>query len=310
MSLLPAIAATLAMTCNPPVRSTLPRPPTPDEMAELWIEPTDLQRRDLYSGPGGPELAPPKRGAAFKFKAYDTKGYSRGYDVIDADGRAWSVKIGPEAQPEVVASRLYWAIGYHQPPTYFVPEWRMTGHDEGPKESGRFRPEPKGWTVVADWDLHENPFVGTQPYRGLLVMNLIVNSWDVKPSQNKISEAENREIRPRRMYLVRDLGATFGRPRWPSGSRNNVEHYEKHPFIKRVEGDRIQFAYYGRHDELLRQIRPADVCWTTRLVDRLTPQQKRDAFRAASYAEDLAERFIRRFDQKVAEGLKLCGARP
>ena len=34
--------------------------------------------------------------------------------------REWSLKLGPEAQSEVVASRLLWAIGFHQPPTYWL----------------------------------------------------------------------------------------------------------------------------------------------------------------------------------------------
>ena len=40
-----------------------------------------------------------------------------GYDVRDTNGMVWSVKLGPEAQPEVVASHLLWSIGFHQPPT-------------------------------------------------------------------------------------------------------------------------------------------------------------------------------------------------
>ena len=50
----------------------------------------------------------------------DVTGYSRGYTVTDAQGRVWDVKIGAEAQPEVVASRVLWLIGYHQPIIYFV----------------------------------------------------------------------------------------------------------------------------------------------------------------------------------------------
>jgi hypothetical protein len=277
-------------------------------MAQLWIEPKDLERRDLFYGVGGQKLAP-QQGATFSFKAKDTTGYSPGYEVVDANGLEWSVKQGDEAQTEVVASRLYWAVGYHQPPTYFLPEWKLDGGDSGPQQSGRFRPELPQWKVVGDWDLHENPFVSTQPYRGLLALHVIVNSWDIKPPQNKIYEATQPEIRPHRMFLVRDLGATFGRARWPDGSRNNPDHYEKHPFITRVSGRRVEFGYSGRHGELLRILTTADVCWTSRLLSRLSASQKRDAFRAATYPDQTAQRFIARLDQKVAEGLKLCSAR-
>lgn len=294
------------MTCNPPIRSSLPRPPTATELRQLWIEPRDLARRDLLYGVGGKKLAP-AAGQTFKLKAKDVSGYSPGYDVVAPDGTEWNVKLGDEAQTEVVASRLYWAIGFHQPPTYFVQEWKLEG-EPAVQPSGRFRPDLRGWKVVGEWSLHENPFVGTQPYRGLLVMHLITSSWDIKTSQNKIYEAESATDQLRRMYVVRDLGATFGRPRWPDGSRNNPADYEQHPFIKSVRGGRVEFAYAGRHGELFKQLRTQDVCWTSRLLSRLTAAQKRDAFRAASYPEQTASRFIARLDAKVAEGLKLCGS--
>ena len=65
--------------------------------------------------------------APFTFVAEDTTGYSPGFDVTDATGMEWSVKTGPEAQTEVVTSRILWAIGFHQPPTYYVEQWSMTG---------------------------------------------------------------------------------------------------------------------------------------------------------------------------------------
>lgn len=297
-----------AMTCSPPIRSTLARPPSPAEVAQLWQEPKDLERRDLFNGVGGAKLAPPPH-ATYKFKAKDVSGYSPGYEVIDRNGLEWSVKQGDEAQTEVVASRLYWAIGYHQPPTYFVPEWTLDGGDVREPPSARFRPELPQWKVTGDWSLHENPFVGTQPYRGLLVMHVITNSWDIKEPQNKIYEATGERPQPRRQYVVRDLGATFGRPRWPAGSRNSPDDYEEYPFIKNVNGSRVEFPYTSRHQELLKQIRTQDVCWTSRLLARLTVAQKRDAFRAAAYPDQTAQRFIARLDSKISEGLKLCGSR-
>lgn len=302
-----AVIASVAMTCNPPIKSTLNRPPTAAEMAQLWQVPDDLARRDLFYGVGGAKLAPAPR-KTFKFKAKDTSGYSPGYDVVDDNGLEWSVKQGDEGQTEVVASRLYWAVGYHQPPTYFVPEWTLDGGDVRQQQSGRFRPELPQWKVAGDWSLHENPFVGTQAYRGLLVLHVMTNSWDIKQAQNKIYEATVGRLEPRRQYVVRDLGATFGRPRWPDGSRNNPEHYEEHPFIKGVNGSRVEFPYAGRHQELLKQIRKQDVCWTSRLLSRLTEKQKRDAFRAAAYPDEIARRFIARLDSKISDGLKLCAS--
>ncbi len=43
----------------------------------------------------------------------------------DPDGLEWSAKIGPEAQTEVVVSRILWGLGYHQPPIYYLPSWTV-----------------------------------------------------------------------------------------------------------------------------------------------------------------------------------------
>lgn len=111
-----------------------------EDVQELWNEPVDLERRDLFRGPPIGPSSPPENGT-FAFVKRDTSGRSPGYDVRDANGVVWSVKLGHEAQPEVVASRILWAIGFHQPPTYLVTRWTLTGQDAGAQEAGRFRPE-------------------------------------------------------------------------------------------------------------------------------------------------------------------------
>jgi hypothetical protein len=74
----------------------------PANVAELWQEPT--APRDLFSGAGSERLAP--QSDTFSFVARDTSGWSPGFDVRDAHGVEWSVKLGPEAQSEVVTSRI------------------------------------------------------------------------------------------------------------------------------------------------------------------------------------------------------------
>ena len=99
---------------------------TPDaEIAELWQEPADLLQRDLFAGPGGSAMAPPQTGGSFQFVAFKTTGTNPGYDVRDSSGRMWSVKLGVEAQPEVTASRILWAMGFHQPVQYFVHDFTL-----------------------------------------------------------------------------------------------------------------------------------------------------------------------------------------
>lgn len=299
------VLACAAATCaEPKIKRMTPRSLGPVSIAELWIEPKDIATRDLFSGPGGRELAP-ESGATFTFKEEKVGGYSPGFTVTDAAGREWSAKQGPEAQTEVVASRIYWAVGFHQPPTYFVPEWNLAGGPaEGHQNSARFRPD--FGKVVGDWSLHQNPFVGTQPYRGMLVLTIFLNNWDIKPAQNKIYEFDRPHDGVRRWFVARDLGATFGRPQWPDGSRSNPEHFEMHPFILGFDGDRPKFANQGRHDELLRQIRRRDIRWMSERLAKISDRQLSDAFKAGGFPDDVSGRFIGRLKQKIADGLAVC----
>jgi hypothetical protein len=56
-------------------------PGTP-ELSELWQEPHDITRRDLFYGAGGAALMP--KGSSFTFVAVDTTGFSPGFDVKGA----------------------------------------------------------------------------------------------------------------------------------------------------------------------------------------------------------------------------------
>ena len=47
----------------------------------------------------------------------------------------------------------------------------------------------------------------------------------------------------------------------------------------------------------------ADVQWICRRLAAISDRQWHDAFRAGGYAQPTAERYIRRLQQKIAEGL-------
>jgi hypothetical protein len=309
-----ALVFALLTGCAPAMHSTAAGPVTPTQMAELWVDPADLESRDLVHGPGAKTLQPGD-GSTFAFKELDTKGYSRGYDVRDPEGREWSVKLGPEAQSEIAASRLLWAVGYHQPPMYYVSRWTITGGPmPGPQPPGRFRPDLRQARSVADWSWQQNPFVGTRPFKGLVVLNLLINNWDLKTTNNKIYQVHHAadgpqarpEAGPSRWFVVRDLGAAFGKSRrFPYGTRNDVADFESQRFVTGVKDGRVQFDYHGRHRELLSDITPGDVTWACELVARLTDRQLDDGFRAAGYGEEVRRRFVRKLKSKVAEGLAL-----
>ena len=48
---------------------------------------------------------------------------------------------------------------------------------------------------------YENPFVSTQPFKGLLVANLILNNWDWKTSNNKVYDLADRDGASRRVFV-------------------------------------------------------------------------------------------------------------
>ena len=279
-------------------------------MTELWAE-ADAGR-DLFWGPGGRDAAPAAHGE-YQFVARDTTGKSPGYDVRDAQGRLWSVKLGPEAQSEVVVSRLLWAAGYFQPPTYYLPGWTLTGAPDpsspNPQPAGRFRLELEGEQKVGSWSWSANPFVGTEPLRGLFVLMVMVNNWDLKTQQNPLYELTREDGASLRRYVVRDLGASLGSTRWFfPGSKSVVADFERERFIHSVRDGQVRFHYRGawREPHLKRGVAPSDVRWIAGRLARLSAGQWSDAFRAAGYGEMDARRYVVRLRQKVEEGLGLA----
>ena len=57
-----------------------------------------------------------------KFLKEDKHGHNSKFDVEDSSGTNWRAKLGIEAQPEEVATRLLWAVGYFTNENYFVPD--------------------------------------------------------------------------------------------------------------------------------------------------------------------------------------------
>ena len=300
------IAVSLAACTAPEIRSTLPGPPSDEQMAQLWIQPEP--DRDLFHGVGGQKLAPDP---AAKYTVIEIKrgGFSRGYDVVDSADREWAVKFPPEAGTEVVASRIFWGIGYHQPPVYLLSNWTaVKATSPNPQLPARFRekdPDLQGLDAGDSWSYYQNPFVGTRQMNGLLVLQAMLGNSDLKDAQNVIYTLEQEHERARRWYVARDLGQTFGRTGVMDAPRGDPEVFEQTPFILGVENGRVRLDYRGRHKALFADIRPADVRWICERLDTLTDRQWQDAFRAGGIQPQAAERFIRRMKQKIAEGLAL-----
>jgi hypothetical protein len=276
------------------------RAPDRPDIAELWEDPGDVISRDLFYGRGGKSLKPSPT-TPFEFKAIDSIGYSTGYDVVDPEGRKWAVKTGAEAQPEVVSSRVLWAAGYRQPVMHFVAEWTLKNGPVAKPLPGRFR-YGHDHKSVGDWSWTENPFFGTREFNGLVITNLLLNNWDIKTTNNRIYEMAEG-LTPSRWFVTQDIGASLGKTAWPVGNRNNVDGFERQRFVLGVENGRVQFDYQARHRELLENITPADVVWICGILDKVSDRQWDDAFRAAAYPEETADRYIRKLKSKIQEGL-------
>lgn len=287
-------------------RQALPSPPSAEQLAQLWVQPDG--ERDLFHGVGGARLAPDP---AAKYKVIEIKrgGFSGGYTVVGPDKREWSTKFPPEAGTEVIASRLHWGIGYHQPPIYLLSGWHATkATSPNPQLPARFRekkPDLHGLDAGDSWSYYDNPFLGTRQLNGLLVLQVMLGNSDLKETQNVIYSLDKPLEGANRWYVARDLGHTFGRTGVIDAPRGDIDVFEKTPFILGVENGTVKFEYRGRFRDLFDSIRPADVRWICEQLTRLTDRQWTDAFRAGGVEGAIADRFIRRMKQKIADGMAL-----
>jgi hypothetical protein len=276
------------------------------DLAELWVQPGP--GRDLFHGVGGPQLAPDPLAV---FTVLETKkgGFSNGYTVQDPRGREWKAKLYPEARTEVAASRILWAVGYHQPPVYALERWSANGaKGRNPQPVARFReeaPEFHGLTESGRWSYSDNPVIGTQPLAGLLVLQVMLGNSDLKADNNMLYTLSRPVEGAQRWYVARDLGHTFGRTGVRDAPRDDADVFDATPFVTAVNGEVVTFDYRGLHQQLFRNITKSDVYWICSRLSLLSDKQWADAFRAAGYAEPTAQRYIRRLKQKVAEGLAL-----
>jgi hypothetical protein len=307
----------MALDCGRPVINN--RPATPDArprapLSQLWNEPQNLERRNLLWG-SAPQRQAPSTDVDYKVVKVDKTGFSDGYDVVGPDGRAWDIKVGEEAQPEVVVSRILWALGYHQPATYYVTGWKLQGTYEDEGMPARFRLE-SDHESEGEWEWLENPFSNTQAFRGLIAINLLLSNWDFKTSNNRIYVSKGADG-PVRQYVVQDLGASFGKPRMARsnkllallpgrvGTRNDIDDFEDTKLIREIKGAEVTLDYRGPRGEILETMNVSDVIWATELMNRLQDAQLDDAFKAADYDTAIRARYVSKIRAKIREGLAL-----
>jgi hypothetical protein len=302
-----------------------------DRINILWTDPGDIRSRNLYYGPGGTESEPK---LPVKFLKEDLSGTSPKFDLVDARGHKWKAKVGDEAQPETAATRLLWAVGYFSNENYFFPDLyvrdmppRLKRGQNYVSPSGHVKnvrlqqhpAEAKGKDKVGNWNWKRNPFVGTREYNGLRVMMALLSNWDLYDQNNAIWKEKHDS--GRQIYEVTDLGASFGkngRSYTDKGSKGNLKAYSHTKLISKITPDYVNFNFPARpplisffdlrffchqiHNRWIgKHIPRSGAKWIGSLLAQLSPDQIKDAFRAAGYSPEQVEGFATAVQSRIAE---------
>jgi len=250
----------------------------------FWRAPENIEQRNLLLGAGGDEMKPDI--SRLTFIEQKTGGYSKKYRVRDAKGNEWIAKIGNEAQSDTAANRLLWALGYETEIAYLVPKATIEG--KGEFENVRLEARPKSIKRSGNWMWENNPFMSTPEFKALKILMVMINNWDMKDDNNEIlamrgDTTGEGELR----YIISDLGASFGKTGgFFSRNRNEPSSYQKSEFIKKVNGNVIDFNYGGKNQKLFAGLTVADAAWLSKWLKRLSDDQIKDAFRAANYTPE------------------------
>lgn len=295
----------------------------------LWQDPGNIRARDLFHGSGGKQRAP--RGP-FTFVKESRGGTNPKFVVRDEAGVEWKVKLGKESRSETAATRLIWAAGYFTDDNYVLPVLRVRGMPklsrgqslvlpDGSMQNARMERAPQGARSTGSWKWKKNPFTGTRELNGLRVVMALLNNWDLKDSNTTIYTI-NEPHSTREVYLVSDVGATFGRPSYyiPSG-KSNAKQYARSKFVTKVSPETVSFRspsapslasvfflphmiagiYSSRLRSLGRDIPRDDARWVGEILSRLSPRQIRDAFEGAGYSPAEVETFSQVVSTRIAQ---------
>lgn len=303
----------------------------------LWRNSEDISRRDLLYGPGSAQLAPV---GPFRFVEEDKSGESPKFQVRDARGDLWTIKLGPEAQAETVATRLVWAVGYFAEEAYHFEEVRIGGlpklsrgreYVDGDIVRGaRFEPKRASMTRGEKWDWMNNPFDETRELSGLKILMILLNNFDARAENNRIIYVNGPRGREAR-YYVTDLGATLGRAGGLGGTRtkNDLADFLSTKFVRGtdVRDGVVEFDYDTRprglghlsvlhpryyrgevkKEKAMRGIPIVHARWIGGLLAQLSDEQLYDAFRAAHYSENVARSYVTALRERIDQLTQLPG---
>jgi hypothetical protein len=264
----------------------------------LW-ESVDIPQRDVYWGAGGKAMFPQIETATYV--APHAGGNNHKHRIKDANGVEWIVKIADEAQPEVAATRLLWALGYKTEIDYIVPQFSMTKVGPARYNNVRIEARPDKVKRLDRWSWTSNPFVDTREFNGLKILMAMINNWDLK-DENTVILSNGVD----HYYVVSDLGSSFGKLAKQSDVRsgrtvNKPEHYAQSNFVKAVADGKLEFDYVAKADHLIKGIPVEHGRWLADLLLQLSDKQIGDAFRAANYSRKDAELLTAAFKARIEQ---------
>ena len=296
----------------------------------LWRNPTDISSRNLIYGEGGRDRAPHGK---MTFVKEDLDGTNPKFILHDSQGTKWQVKLGTEPRPEVAASRLVWAVGYFVNEDYFVKDLQIENMPPqvhrgqemiGPNgfvHNVRLKRYSKDEKKIANWKWSQDPFRNTREYNGLRTLMAVINNWDVKDENNSVYEIKDANTRPERIFMVSDLGASFGTThlvRHNQLTKGNLDYYKDTVLIRRIRSGYVDFATPQRPalvvlvnpkefftrvrlDWIAKHVPVDDARWMGHLLGELSPAQIRDAFRAADYSPNEVDGFATILENRIGQ---------
>ena len=190
--------------------------------------------------PVGPERAPDPHDTYTRSRN-ETQRHESGDDRARRAGPRVERQAGaaerpgePRVRSKSSLSRVLSAVGYHQPPVYFLPSFTLVD-DWGThiERGGRFRLNGQVAQGRGEWSWQQNPFVGTRPYQGLLVILLMFNSSRSEERRTTRSTSTGTSEGVEQWYVVRDLGSGARRTGRLAPTRGDPDVFERQPFITR-----------------------------------------------------------------------------
>ncbi len=292
--------------------------------AAIWSDPGSVASLDLIYGVGGKTHAPDP-GGTYTFVKEDMAGTSPKFEIRDAQGVRWKVKLGAEPGSETAATRFLWAAGYFVDEDYYLASLKVTGMPtlqrggkfvlaDGTVRRARLERDLPGLKKEGGWNWFANPFTGTRELNGLRIMMSLVNDWDLSEANNSIDQTDGQ-----RRYVVSDLGASFGNTgNSLTRSKGEPRDYAGSTFIDDASGPAIDFVMHSRPfflgvvnvnnyrdrtrmERVAKHIPRADAQWLGRRLSQLSDEQIRDGFRAGGYAGGDLETYTQTMRKRIAE---------